>query len=145
MVFISSIVSLIRDAIIPKQIIPVNTRMTTNNGFILLLQCKKNKGYSKSFLACNARATNEYMDRVSVAYLCNRYFNPILKGFFLDQHIRVDENGWALSELLQFIFRSAIRNEEEINMYIPSSRMRFLLEEWIEKGDKASYPPPGNR
>ncbi len=105
----------------------------------------KNKGYSKSFLACNARATNEYMDRVSVAYLCNRYFNPILKGFFLDQHIRVDENGWALSELLQFIFRSAIRNEEEINIYIPSFRMRTLLEEWIEKGDKASYPPPEHR
>lgn len=88
-------------------------------------------GYRKSFLACNARATNQYLGRTSIAYLCNRYYDPILKSFFLAHGIRVEENAWALSELLQFIFRSAVREEKEIMLYIPSSRMRTLLEEWL--------------
>ena len=35
--------------------------------------------------------------------------------------------------MLQFIWRSAIRDGEEIWIYIPSIRMRRLLYEWIEE------------
>lgn len=94
----------------------------------------KGKGYTKSYLACNARATNAYIDRTAIAYMCNRYFNPILKNFFIMQGVRVEEEAWALSELLQFLFRSAIREGNKITVYIPSSRMRRLLENWMNKG-----------
>lgn len=96
----------------------------------------KGDGYKKSFLACNARATNEYLDRTSIAYLCNRYHDPILKGFFVTHSIEVKEDDWALSELLQFIFRSAIRQEEKIMLYIPSSRMRRLLINWLTEPER---------
>ena len=46
--------------------------------------------------------------------------------------IAVDGDGYALSEMLQFIWRSAIRDGKEIWVYIPSIRMRSLLKEWIE-------------
>lgn len=92
------------------------------------------KGYSKSFLSCNARATNAYSERTSVAYLCNIFFNPILKHFFEQNGVRVEEDQWALSELLQFLFRSSIRKGEKIFVYIPSLRMRKLLQTWIDKG-----------
>ena len=89
------------------------------------------KGYTKSFLSCNARATNVYRDRTSIAYMCNIFFNPILKNFFEQKGVRVEEDKWALSELLQFLFRSAIRQGEPIKLYIPSKRMRRLLQRWI--------------
>lgn len=90
------------------------------------------KGYTKGFVSCNARATNDYADRHCCAYLLNRYMNPMLKGFFDDKGIMVDEDIWAISELIQWLFRSAIRNKEEINLYIPSKRMRELLISWME-------------
>ena len=91
----------------------------------------KGEGYSKGFVACNARATNEYKNRTTCAYLCDRYYNPVIKQFFVDKNVTIDEDTWALSELLQWIFRSAIREHKEINIYIPSERMRNLLLEWL--------------
>lgn len=93
-------------------------------------------GYSRGFLEINARATNDYMTRTSVAYVANRYMNPIIKKFFEVHGIEVNEDGYALSEMLQFIWRSAIRCGNEIWVYIPSSRMRNLLADWIEENSK---------
>lgn len=95
--------------------------------------CLRGKGYTKGFLPLNSRATNEYRDRTSVVYPVNRYLNPFVKNFFVTNNIQVDEDGYALSEMLQFIWRSAIRNGEEIWVYIPSIRMRNLLKQWIEE------------
>lgn len=91
------------------------------------------KGYTKGFVSCNARGTNEFRDRTSVAYLVNRYFDPNIKNFFVNQGISVDEDGFALSEMLQWIWRSAIRDGKEIYAYIPSERMRTMLIDWMEK------------
>lgn len=91
----------------------------------------KGKGYTKGFVACNARASNKYRGKTSVAYLVNRFANPVIKNFFAEQGIYLDEEAFALSEMLQFIWRSAIRDGKEINIYIPSLRMRSLLVGWI--------------
>lgn len=93
------------------------------------------KGYAKGFLASNIRATNEYRDRIAVAYLVNKFFNPFIKNFFTQHDVSVDEDAFAVSEMLQFIWRSAIREGKEIWLYIPSSRMRTLLQNWIEEID----------
>ena len=89
------------------------------------------KGYTRGFIPLNMRATNSYKDRTSAAYPVNRFLNPMIKGFFQDHGVDVDEDGYALSEMLQWIWRSAIREGNEIWIYIPSSRMRRLLENWI--------------
>jgi len=89
------------------------------------------KGYAKGFLSSNIRATNEYRDRTAIAYLINKFFNPYVKNFFVSNGVEVDEDAFAVSEMLQFIWRSAIREGNEIWVYVPSSRMRMLLERWI--------------
>lgn len=89
------------------------------------------KGYTKGFIACNLRASNELRDRTAIAYPVNRYISPVLVRFLESKGVTVDEDGFALSEMLQFIWRSAIRDNKEINIYIPSSRMRNLLVGWI--------------
>lgn len=64
--------------------------------------------------------------------MCKHVFNPMVKQFFVNNGVDVNEEGYALSEMLQWIWRSAIRNNEPINIYIPSSRMRNILEEWLD-------------
>lgn len=89
------------------------------------------KGYAKGYIPSNMRASNEYRDRTAVAYLVNKYFNPFIKNFFVSNGIEVNEDGYALSEMLQFLWRSGIRDGKRITVYIPSRRMRNLLEQWI--------------
>lgn len=98
----------------------------------------RGKGYTRGFLSLNARSTNEYRDRTSVAYPVNRFLNSFVKNFFLQNNIEVNEDRYAVSEMLQFIWRSAIREGKEIWVYIPSSRMRSLLKEWIEENSRQS-------
>ena len=93
----------------------------------------KPNGYNKSFESCNCRATNNYRDRDTVAYLINRYNSPVIINFFKDRGAEIDEDAFALSEMLQFIWRTAIRDGKPINVYIPSKRMRTLLKGWLKQ------------
>ena len=86
------------------------------------------KGYSKGYIAVNTRASNDYADRDVVAYGFNRFVNTNIIQFFRQKGIEPDDDLFALSEMIQCIWRSAIRNDEPITLYIPSKRMRELLE-----------------
>ena len=95
-------------------------------------QCK-GRGYSKGFVSLNIRATNDYRNKHNLAYLINIYNNPMINKFFKDKGITIEENDYALSMLIQWIFRSRIRDNQKINIYIPSIRMRKLLESWLQQ------------
>ena len=60
------------------------------------------KGYKKGFIPSNLRGTNEYINRHYVAYPINKFLNPTISNFFKDRGIEVDENAYALSEMVQF-------------------------------------------
>ena len=85
----------------------------------------------KNFLSCNARATNDYDNRHYVIYGINKFISPEVKSFFTTHNIEIDEDSYALSEMIQFIYRSAIRKNEDTYVYIPSERMRSLLIEYM--------------
>lgn len=87
--------------------------------------------FRKNFLQVGARATNEFRERTDIAYMVNRFIDPNLMKFFAERNIKLDADSFALSEMLQWIWRSAIRDDKPINLYIPSKRMRELLINWI--------------
>lgn len=89
-------------------------------------------GLSEAFVAVNSRATNQYQEKSVCIYLANRFMNPITKNFFLKHGVQVDEDIYALAELLQWLFRSRIRKGQPIYVYIPSKRMRDLLVDYLE-------------
>lgn len=93
----------------------------------------KGKGYTSGFVPCNARATNDYKHKTALAYLMNRFSNPIVKGYFDSKGITIDEDKYATSELIQWVWRSAIRDGVPIMLYIPSKRMRDLLKQWMNE------------
>ena len=67
----------------------------------------------------------------------NRFANPNIIQLFNKTGIEFDEDGYALSEMIQWIWRSAIREGKPIQLYIPSKRMRNLLIQWL---DEVSIP-----
>ena len=95
--------------------------------------------FRNNFLQISARATNEYRDRTDIAYLANRFIDPNLMKFFATKDIIINSDHFALSEMLQWIWRSSIRDDKPINLYIPSSRMRRLLTNWIECTKQGGY------
>jgi len=92
----------------------------------------KGDGYTKGFLACNARATNAYGNRHYVCYAVNMYMNPVIRNYLTSKGVILNEEDYALAQMLQFIWRSAIRNGEDIYVYVPSMRMRSLLRQWLD-------------
>jgi hypothetical protein len=44
-----------------------------------------------------------------------------------------EEEQFALIEMIQYLYRSAIRERKPINVYIPSLRMRELLKSWLNR------------
>lgn len=91
------------------------------------------RGYSSSFVTYNKRASNEYCNRKYLAYCVNNFPRPWEARYFHDRNVKVNGDEYALSILVQWIFRSAIRIGSEINVYIPSARMRSLLIQWLDK------------
>lgn len=90
------------------------------------------KGYTNGFIPFNKKATNEFKDRNAAAYCVNLFMNVGQKLFYQSNGVEVNEDDYALSIMVQWIWRSAIRDGEEIWLYIPSKRMRDLLTAWIE-------------
>lgn len=91
------------------------------------------KGYTNGFVPFNKKATNEYRNRTAVAYCVNLYMNVGQKLFYQNNGVEVDEDAYALSIMVQWIWRSAIRDGQKIMLYVPSKRMRDLLTTWMEE------------
>ena len=87
--------------------------------------------YNKGFVSLGARATNEFIDKTTLAYCANIFLHPLEEHFFIKRGIDVDADIYALSEMLQWIWRSQIRRGDPITIYIPSERMRNLLFDWL--------------
>lgn len=95
-------------------------------------KCLLNAAGKDSFLSFNIRATNEYKDRFAIAYLVNVHLVPHFKTYFHAHGVTIDEGKFALSEMIQWIWRSAIRNYKDIWVYVPSRRMRTMLIDWLD-------------
>lgn len=84
-----------------------------------------------TFVPFNERATNKYSDKHHLAYLYNVFAFPPVKHTVKVFGLYYDEDRYALYVLIQWIWRSAIRKGEKIKLYLPSIRMRRILEDWL--------------
>ena len=67
----------------------------------------------------------------------------MLKGLFADNGVAFDEDRFALSCIVQWVWRSRIRNGEPIHLYILSARMREIFQAWLfeEENDSVLAEP----
>lgn len=124
------------------------TRKNLRNVFANIFKCRRDEtmwssykaiadrvspcGYKGSFVPFNQRASNKYSRCRYLAYCANVFLHPAEAHYYSSRGAPVNADMYALSVLIQWVFRSAIRNGEEIWIYIPSSRMRYLFKEWLK-------------
>ena len=102
------------------------TCLESNKSFIA------GKNYRNNWLSFNIKATNLYRTKHHVAFLMNVFMQPSIKQVCDSANFEVDADLVALSHLIQFIFRSALRCNEPIKVYIPSERMRNLFLDYLD-------------
>jgi hypothetical protein len=98
----------------------------------LMVDCKKD-GEAYGFLAYNTRATNAYRNVEAMAYPLNVFQHGDVRGYFDERGIATSEDLYAISTLVQWLWRSRIRQEprQSVTVYLPSERMRGLFLEWL--------------
>lgn len=96
----------------------------------------RGKGYWNSDVVFSQKSSNEFRSRTILAYPVNLFANGEIVRYYYDHGEVFDNDRYALSIMLQWIWRSAIRDGRPITLYIPSRRMRTLLINWIEEASK---------
>ena len=90
------------------------------------------KGFKNNFVASNTKATNDYSDYENIIIAKNIFLSPNLKHYFSSKYgITLKDDDFALSELIQVIFRLRIRNGKKINALILPERLRNILKKYI--------------
>ena len=56
--------------------------------------------------------------------------NPVV-GQWLGKTSQSFKDAYALTELIQWVWRSRVRDGHPITLYLPSPRMRKLLKDWL--------------
>ncbi|MFN4143536.1 DEAD/DEAH box helicase family protein [Aestuariivirga sp.] len=109
--------------------------LSSMNGWTTMKKAKnhlRGPGYARGFIPCNAKATNAFAEKTSLAYVIDVYYQTVIKQYFDSKGMVVYEDLYALSEMVQWVFRSAIRNDQPITVFIPSRRMRTLFLRWLQ-------------
>ena len=87
------------------------------------------------FLYCGARATNDYASKSVALHAYNRYVNLVVKSYLQDYGLELDaipdDDQFALSEMIQWIWRTRIRENKPIDLYILPKRMESLFKQWL--------------
>lgn len=106
-----------------------------NNGKIIV----KPKGYTKDsnrepcYLASNTRATNIYAHKRAMIHCYSRYPIQSVRSYLQDYGCPVEAGVFALSELLQWLWRGCIRKGEPMLVAIGSKRMHKLFLDWLNE------------
>jgi hypothetical protein len=86
---------------------------------------------ASTYIPCNARASNAYANKTVMVHAFDRYPAQIVARFLDIHSVVYSREVFALNEMLQWLFRSAIRNGESITVAVLSKRMRGLLKAWL--------------
>lgn len=95
---------------------------------------KKIEGeWSYNWIPVQMRATNNYKHK-SVAIHCqNRFPLVAVSSYLSDYNCAIDVKVFALSEMVQWIWRSRIREGKPITLAIANKRMYNLFKSWLEE------------
>ncbi|MDA3821857.1 MAG: hypothetical protein PF450_04490 [Bacteroidales bacterium] len=92
------------------------------------------RSMDKCYVPMNARGSNQWAGRDFVIHMVDHYPEP-----YLDKYLDKRSDGsfnrdiYALSILVQYVYRSAIRDGKHIKLMICSDRMEQLFRDWLDK------------
>ena len=84
-------------------------------------------------MGCSVRATNKYAHKKLAIHCFNRYPHTVIDSYLKDHGAKIDEDVYAISELLQWLFRSNCRLPDgSVTLAIASKRMYDLYVDWTK-------------
>ncbi|MGB3222546.1 MAG: DEAD/DEAH box helicase family protein [Desulforhopalus sp.] len=83
----------------------------------------------------NTIATNDYSHKTQLAFLYNVFQFPEISNLVEAFDLECDENQYSLYTIIQWVWRSAIREGHKVRLYIPSKRMRDTLSKWLNNNN----------
>ena len=118
----------------PRGFLTYKTDIVDDDGNVIL----DSKGKPKTqdnfcWLHSGCRATNKYSYKWYLAHCYDRHPNLSVETYLYEYGSPIDKNVFALSEMLQWIWRSRIRNGEPIVLAIPNMRMHNLFLDWLSE------------
>ena len=84
------------------------------------------------WLPNTTRGTNDYAHCSHLIYLYDQHPHPFITRWLGDSS-KEFADAYALTELIQWVWRSRVRRGEPVTVYLPSIRMRRLFEEWLHE------------
>lgn len=85
------------------------------------------------WLAQNTRATNNFAHKTVMIHCYNRYPLQDIASYLEDYNCKLDDDVFALSELLQWAYRGCVRKNQKMTLCIGSKRMYELFQNWINE------------
>ncbi len=85
------------------------------------------------WLAQNTRATNNFAHKTVMIHCYNRYPLQDIASYLEDYNCKLDDDVFALSELLQWAYRGCVRKNQKMTLCIGSKRMYDLFQNWINE------------
>lgn len=86
------------------------------------------------FLSHTTLGTNEFADREIMVYGIDKHLQPGVHAYFSQRKHSMDGEGWALSSMLQWLFRGCIRDRtsgKKMVAVIMCPRMRDMAIQWL--------------
>ena len=83
-----------------------------------------------NWLPNTTRGTNDYLHCTHAIYLYEQHANPILLNWLNANHAQFKFD-YALAEMVQWLWRSRVRRNEPVDVYMPSKKMRGVIEKWV--------------
>jgi len=92
---------------------------------------KDSKMFQANWIANTTRGTNDYAHCSHLIYLYDQHVNPVV-GRWVNNSSRSFDDAYALTELIQWVWRSRVRRGEAITLYLPAPRMRRIFLDWLD-------------
>lgn len=105
---------------------------TDTNGNPKLITTKERDKAKSTYIPCNSRACEDYKNKVVMIHAFNRFPMLPVANYLNARNITFSAEVFALNELLQWLWRSAIRDGKPITVSILSERMRDLFDTWLD-------------
>lgn len=115
--------------------LPKSRAVKQNNQGKILVKPKRfirDSNKNPCYLSSNTRATNLYAHKTAMFHCYNRYPLQPVRSYLQDYGYPVDVDVFALSEMLQWLWRGCIRKNEPMTVAIGSKRMYKLFLSWLE-------------
>jgi hypothetical protein len=84
-------------------------------------------------IAIDSASTNEYSGKNVMIHAFNIYPMLPISNYLMFHNIPFSSEQFALNEMVQWVWRSAIRKGENVKIAILSSRMRDIFKTWLSK------------